>query len=439
MRESDVLVIGGGPAGVAAATELAQLGLRVTLADQGSRLGGAVHRQFVGQSERRLPIPGRHRRHWQQLEQRLAQAGERVEVMLEAVFLGVDGDSRWLIDDRRAGRVIGLSPKAVVLAVGAVERVLPRPGWELPGVTTAGGMQLQLKETGEAPTGPILIAGSGPLPLALGAQLAAAGNPPLAVLERGEPWRAALVHPAAALAGLCSPKHIAEAAGYALRLARAGVAYRCGWSVTAIEALDEGLRVSCRHVNGRTLVHRVRHLALHDGLETNHSGLPAADSGGLCVVRAGDCREVLGADAAISDGVRVARALAGQLGQLAPAGANQFAGERELAAARRTQRALAALCRAAPWPIAQEAVICRCEALRRADLTSLQGAASAREIRLLGRFGMGACQGRGCLASVKAISAEAGAAFDITVADPVVQRWPLRPVSVVALAAFSDA
>ena len=52
---------------------------------------------------------------------------------------------------------------------------------------------------------------------------------------------------------------------------------------------------------------------------------------------------------------------------------------------------------------------------------------------------MGACQGRGCLASVKAISAEAGAAFDITVADPVVQRWPLRPVSVVALAAFSDA
>ena len=434
MSEREALVIGGGPAGVAAAAELARLGLSVTLADQGSRLGGAIHRQYVGDGVRRLAIPARHRRNWQRLESDLAQAGERVRVMHEAVFLGMDGDSRWLIDDRRAGRVIGLSPKAVVLAVGAVERVLPRPGWELPGVTSAGGMQLQLKETGEAPAGPILIAGSGPLPLALGAQLAAAGNPPLAVLERGEPWRAALAHPGAALAGLRSPAHVAEAAGYAWRLARAGVPYRCGWSVTAVEAQGEGLCVTCRHVGGQTVLYRVRYLALHDGLESNHGGLPVPVAGGAHVVRAGDCREVLGADAAISDGRRAARKLASELGRgQVPAG-----GERELVAARRTQGAIRALCQAAPWPVADETVVCRCEALRRSDLVALQGAGSAREVRLLGRFGMGACQGRSCHAGVEAISAEAGASFDITAADPAAPRWPLRPVSVVSLAAFND-
>lgn len=436
MLEPEVLVIGGGPAGVAAAAELAELGFTVLLVEQRDRLGGAIHRAYAGAGRNPLPVAGQHRRNWQRLQQRLRQAGARISTRLETVYLGVDGNACFLLDDRRAGRVISVRPQATVLALGAFEVVWPRPGWELPGVTTVGAMQLQLKETGEPPAGSILVAGNGPLPLALAAQLSVAGNPPRAVLESGQPVRAALRHLSAACNGLRAPRQVAEAIGYGWRLWQAGVPYRTGATVVAIEAAAPGLLVTCQRANGALEHYRVRHLALHDGLACNPSGLPAPDAAGLCVIRAGDGREVLGAAGAQHDGHRAAQWVARQLGRPArPASAT----EQPLAAARRTQQALATLFRAsAPLSPAPETVICRCEGLRRADFDALQGAPSTREIRLVGRFGMGLCQGRFCAHAVQALAAQAGLALDADAPLGTGARWPLRPVSLAALAAYDD-
>lgn len=433
MTEPDVLVIGGGPAGVAAATELAALGQRVMLVEQRDRLGGAIHRAYVGPGVNPLPVVARHRRHWATLATRLVQAGDRIRTHYETVFLGVDGGGRFLLDDRADGRVVSVRPKAVVLAVGAMEVVMPRPGWELPGVTTAGGLQVQMKETGCAPQGPILVAGTGPLPFALAAQLAAAGNPPVAVLERGQPARAAWQHPQLTLDGLRSVANIKDAIGYGVRLLRAGVPYMQGWAVMAVAEGPEGLLVTCQHGDGRTQQHRVRHLALHDGLVPQSHGLPTQETAGVPVVRAGDCREVLGADGALSDGQRAAHTVARELG--IPVAERGLEGL--LAAARRTQYAMATLCAAPVLPPAVDTVICRCEGLRRVDLDALQGAHSAREIRLVGRFGMGVCQGRFCAAHVARLAAESSVNFDPADLAGGVPRWPLRPVSVSALAAFN--
>ncbi len=184
MAEVPILVVGGGPAGASAAATLVEAGLRVLLIEQRDRLGGAIHRQTASGAESPVWRPARHRRNWAALTARLGAAAERIDIRTQTVFLGVDGEGRFLFEDRRSERVLARRPRAAIIAVGAIETIRPFPGWELPAVMTVGGAQVLLKETGRPPAGPVLIAGSGPLLPALAAQLARAGNPPVAVLER---------------------------------------------------------------------------------------------------------------------------------------------------------------------------------------------------------------------------------------------------------------
>ncbi|MDD2881245.1 MAG: FAD-dependent oxidoreductase [Rhodoferax sp.] len=431
----DVLVIGAGPAGLSAVVELARLGLSSLLVEQRDQVGGAIYRRHVGVGSHVLLMPEHHRRRRDTLMQGFEQAQARVTPLFFSVFIGVDRDGRFLIDNRATGRVQSVRPKAVILALGTVERVLPREGWELPGVVTAGGMQVQFKETGQTPQGPILLAGSGPLLLALAAQLAAAGNPPLAVLEHAQPMASARWQGRAVVNTLRSWAHVQEAALYARELWRARVPYLTGWQVQSAQRVEDGLLVEARHGSGVARHYTVQHLALHDGLVPNATGLPAAaQAENKCVVHAGDCREVLGASAAIDDGRRAAQQVARHLGQRCDSAQLDAA----IAAARRTQQALAQLFAAAPTSPTANTVVCRCEALRRTDFDRLQVAGSAHELRLVGRFGMGACQGRFCAQHLSAMAHERGIDFDPAALNGDVQRWPLRPVSLAALAAYSE-
>src|SRR5262249_47397400 len=80
-------------------------------------------------------------------------------------------------------RLTELRADIVILALGAIERALPVPGWTLPGVLTPGAAQNLLKSQGVAPGRRALVAGSGPFLLVVAVQLAAAGVEVVAVLE----------------------------------------------------------------------------------------------------------------------------------------------------------------------------------------------------------------------------------------------------------------
>lgn len=427
MSTPDVLVVGGGPGGIAAATQAAHAGLRVMLAEQRHALGGAIHRQPADEAPPVAPLPSLRGR-WQALEARLATS--TVQVAASHVFLGIDATGAVMLDDRVSGRLRSIRPKMLILALGALERICPRPGWQQAGVMTAGGVQVMLKE-GRLPGGRILLAGSGPLLLALALQLAEAGQPPVAVIESGNP----LARP---LAGgrLIRPGVLRDIATLLRPILGGHFPWLRRSELLAIEPNEGGGKVALvRTPRGERRI-EAEVIALHDGLRPNNFGIPSTQIPGPVVLHAGDMREVLGAHAAEADGARAGQEAVALLRDQAPAPAPS-----RLARERATQAALTRLfAPIAPQRLADlpdETVICRCEARTIGQLRRMLAATdppSAREIRLNGRFCMGGCQGRFCADNVLNVLSEFRPTGEEVPASLVGQRWPLRPVSLATLA-----
>jgi len=201
----EVVVVGAGPGGIAAATVAAEAGCRVCLLDDNVAMGGQIWRGFRAENAHKYP----HGNGFIAWTTRLQQTKCEVWQGWQAIDQPASGVLRL----ERAGEIRDVEYGNLIVATGARERFLPFPGWTLPGVMGAGGLQALVK-SGLDPQGKrVVLAGSGPLLLAVGAGLASAGAVVAGIYEQAPLSKLA----GFALALLAQPAKLAEGARYRLK------------------------------------------------------------------------------------------------------------------------------------------------------------------------------------------------------------------------------
>lgn len=412
----EVLVVGGGPAGLAAAARAAECGARVAIVDDNFSLGGQIWRSGSdGVNPEASP--------W---VERLPQSnvtvlsGLRVFQQTETNALLAEG-----LND-----IHELHYDKLVLATGARERFLPFPGWTLPNVIGAGGLQALVKSGLPIRGKRVVVAGTGPLLLAVAAYLRQHGAEILMICEQASAY--VLASFAAAL--LRQPGKIAQA--FQLKKRLAGVAFStASWPVAARgERILTSVTISRRGTT-QTLecdylacgFHLVPNAELADLLGCNvESGFVVVDEhqrtsvpGVFC---AGEPTGIGGVELSVVEGEIAGLAAAGE--SLVPRALLQ-----RRVKARKFANALEKTFRLRPELASLasgETIVCRCE-----DVTysRLRKYGTWRAAKLQTRCGMGPCQGRVC-----------GPAAEVLFKwSPDSVRPPIFPVRLASLAAIAGA
>jgi thioredoxin reductase len=437
-RACDVLVVGGGVAGLSAAAAAAEAGAGVVLLDERAATGGQYAKPLApahagGDGDARFGLGAA-------LLARALKAGVRIE----------SGSMVWgafAADEIAAivrGQAVTYRPRRLVLATGAHEAPVPLPGWTLPGVLTTGGLQGLVRSQMVVPGARVLIAGNGPLNLQVACDMVAAGVKPVAVLEAA--GRPGVLSGSNALAmSWAAPDLVREGREMLRVLRRAGVPVL--WR-TRVERLEGEGRVQRAIAGGR--VFEVDAVALNMGFQPE-TGLARALGAGHRLIERGASsylatmtdeagRTSVAGVFSVGDGAGLGGARVAQhRGRLAGAAAARELGfdaraefwvGKALRRAERFQDALWRVFWALPSPIADETVVCRCEEVTagrlRAEIAG--GLVSLPALKKATRAGMGRCQGRFCAATV------AGLCPGVMEAEGfAAPRAPLRPVPVAPL------
>ncbi|MFC8749403.1 NAD(P)/FAD-dependent oxidoreductase [Pseudomonas oryzihabitans] len=424
----DVVVIGAGPAGMAGARTLADLGLSVVLLDEQSAVGGQIYRGINSASPARRTLLGPD----------YAAGAHLAEAVKSTTVRHETGASVWQITRERQvhylknGQVRSFAARAVLLATGAMERPFPIPGWTLPGVMTAGAAQILLKTAGIGPQGPVVLAGCGPLLYLLGWQYLRAGIPIGGLVDtsrREDYWRAR----GHLLAALRAWPYLRKGVSLLRALRKGEVPHYTGAEQLQVEG--EGQAQALRFVvDGQSHRLPASTVLLHQGVVPNIQFTQALraqhrwDDAQLCFVPevdqwgaldvpfisvAGDGAGIGGAQAAALQGQLSALGLARSLGQITPAQRDAQAAplRAELERNLRIRPFLDALYRPREEnriPARDDVTICRCEEVTAGDVRRFVelGCSGPNQAKSFGRCGMGPCQGRMCGLTVTEIIAK---------------------------------
>jgi len=453
----DVLVIGAGPAGLAASTTCAQHGLTVALVDEQPSPGGQIYRGIADGPLVHRDVLGEDYGRGTALVAAFERSGAHYlpSTTAWAVSRVADGFEVALSTSRRASVA---HTRAIVVACGALERPFPIPGWTLPGVMTAGAAQALLKTSAMVAKDGVVLAGNGPLLWLVAWQYLRAGAAPLALLDttpRGRLARA-LRHAPAFAASSYFAKGLSLVRDVRRRV-------RVVEYVEALEIVGDDVARTIRYrVGERSVAIDAAHVFLHQGVvpdinmasalgcaidwdDANASFRPVVDAwGGTSVAGvyvAGDGAGIGGAQAAEIRGHLAALALANAQGKLPGNARDRMARPlvRALAQALRGRRFLDALYRPADaFRVPHgETIACRCEEVTAATIAhaAREGCVGPNQVRSYTRCGMGPCQGRYCGSTVTEIVARETARSEAAVG-ALHARFPLKPVTLGEIAAL---
>lgn len=402
----DLLIVGAGPAGLAAARAASGRGLTLVLLDDNALPGGQIWRARAGQ-----------------VAAEVGQLPADVTLLTQTRVAAVLGPRQLLLEEASGSRT--LSFDTLIVCTGARELLLPFPGWTLPGVTGAGGLQALIKGGVEIADERIVIAGTGPLLLASAATARQAGA------------RVALVAEQAARRAVLDfglglwrwPNKLCQALTLATPRYRHGTWVEAALGSDRLEAVrlrqgDRRWEVACdRLACGYGLVPNVE-LAQSLGCATLDGAVAVDDHQRTSqphMLAAGECTGVGGNELAQVTGRIAGLVASGQL-DAAHAAQPQARAWRCFAA----QLARTFVLNPAIARLAQpDTLVCRCEDVA---LGALVGHADWTQAKLRSRCGMGACQGRICGQATRVLLGWT----------PPAPRFPLQPTRIDSLLALTE-
>ena len=416
----DLLIVGAGPAGMAAALAAAPTGMAITIVDDNIHPGGQIWRDGPG-----VTLPPLARQHRDALARH-----PNIRLLCGTRVVGLGGPAApgdaptLLLEDAERGWA--QHSQRLILCNGARELLLPFPGWTLPGVTGAGGLQALIKGGVSVKGQRIVVAGTGPLLLAAADTARKAGAQVIRIAEQA-PWQALAAFtlqlprwPTKALQATTllnrhwrTSSHVLQAKGQA-QLESVQMQRGTQQETLACDRLACGFglvpNTQMGQLLGCTLNNRL-------GLQVDSLMATSVPH----VFAAGECTGFGGSERALTQGAIAGHAAAGDTARtqaLLPTLA-RWQGFADLL---HTQFKLSDAVRQLATP---DTLVCRCEDVPLRDLQARTGWIDAK---LHTRCGMGACQGRVCGAATQAL-------FGWIPAPP---RHLLAPVRIGTLAQFEQ-
>lgn len=193
MRNVDVAIIGGGPAGLTAAISAASSGAQVLVIDRNQKLGGQLIKQthmFFGSEKQYASVRGIDISNI--LLNELDEYKENIEIIRDTTVIGLYEDG--IITALRKNNYMKIKAKSIIVATGASEKVLAFPNNDIPGIYGAGAVQTLMNVYGVKPGKKVLMVGAGNIGLIVSYQLIQAGVKVVAIIDAAPKIGGYLVH-----------------------------------------------------------------------------------------------------------------------------------------------------------------------------------------------------------------------------------------------------